>query len=148
MARHWPARWTTAPVAVAGSIDDHCRYLTALRAAPGQAFSDPVCRSGTTIHRSQLLTTNQCGPGHRSGVSDARRRRLVGPENRRTPVACRGLSRLLLSFAFSVSFLWWSNAWRASKETEANREQHWLFGGPAQRSSPRVPAGSDWHTHT
>jgi len=77
-------------VAVAGSIDDHCRYLTALRAAPGQAFSDPVCRSGTTIHRSQLLTTNQCGPGHRSGVSDARRRRLVGPENRRTPVTCEG----------------------------------------------------------
>ena len=30
------------PVAIAGSIDDHCRYLTALRAAPGQASSDPV----------------------------------------------------------------------------------------------------------
>jgi len=29
-------------VAIAGSIDDHCRYLTALRAAPGQASSDPV----------------------------------------------------------------------------------------------------------
>ena len=41
-ATHWPARWTTAPVAIAGSIDDHCRYLTALRAAPGQASSDPV----------------------------------------------------------------------------------------------------------
>ena len=33
---------TTPPLAVVGSIDDHCRYLTALRAAPGQAFSDPV----------------------------------------------------------------------------------------------------------
>ena len=30
------------PVAIAGSIDDHCRHLTALRAAPGQASSDPV----------------------------------------------------------------------------------------------------------
>ena len=30
------------PLAIAGSIDDHCRYLTALRAAPGQASSDPV----------------------------------------------------------------------------------------------------------
>jgi len=30
------------PVAIAGSIDDHCRYLIALRAAPGQASSDPV----------------------------------------------------------------------------------------------------------
>jgi hypothetical protein len=30
------------PVAIAGSIDDHCRYLTALRAAPGQASSEPV----------------------------------------------------------------------------------------------------------
>jgi hypothetical protein len=29
-------------VAIAGSIDDHCRYLTALRAAPAQASSDPV----------------------------------------------------------------------------------------------------------
>jgi len=29
-------------VAIAGSIDDHCRYLIALRAAPGQASSDPV----------------------------------------------------------------------------------------------------------
>lgn len=40
--RHWPGRWTTAPVAIAGSIDDHCRYLTALRGAPGQASGDPV----------------------------------------------------------------------------------------------------------
>jgi hypothetical protein len=37
----WPGgqrpRWPSP-----ASIDDHCRYLTALRAAPGQASSDPV----------------------------------------------------------------------------------------------------------
>ena len=90
MARHWPARWTTAPVAVAGSIDDHCRYLTALRAAPGQAFHRSGSAVAARLSIAVSLTTNQCGPGHRSGVSDAPPSPPCRSGNRRTPVTCEG----------------------------------------------------------
>src|SRR6185503_16785113 len=33
----------------------------------------------------------------------------------------------------------WSACSAGSKAVEANRQQHWLFGGPAHQSSPRVP---------
>ena len=46
-------------------------------------------------------------------------------------------SRLLLSFVFSVSFLWWSNAWRASRG--GGKPTALLFGGQCQSSLQFLP---------